>query len=126
MKSSHFSKRYTFNERFQEANRILSKYPDRIPVICEKNPTCTDLSNISKTKYLVGPHLTCGQFIYVIRVSLKLPAEKAVFMMVNGLIPSNTNMMNELYEKHKDYDGFLYLTYSSENVFGQACDLTSM
>jgi GABA(A) receptor-associated protein len=47
-------------------------------------------------------------------------------MMVNGIIPSNTDIMNELYEKYKDYDGFLYLTYSSENVFGQACDLTNM
>ena len=36
MKRSHFSKRYTFNERIQEAKRISSKYPDRIPIICEK------------------------------------------------------------------------------------------
>ena len=114
----HFSKRYTFNERFQEANRILIKYPDRVPIICEKNPTCTDLGNIVKEKYLVGSHLTCGQFMYIIRVSLKLPAEKAIFMMINGLIPSNTDVMRELYEKYRDNDGFLYVTYSSENIFG--------
>ena len=114
----NFSNRYKFNERFQEATRVLSKYPERIPVICEKNAKCTDLNNIGKEKYLVYPDLTCGQFMYIIRRSLSLPAEKAVFMMINGIIPSNTDIMYELYEKHKDSDGFLYITYTSENVFG--------
>ena len=114
----NFSNRYKFNERVQEATRVLSKYPERIPVICEKNAKCTDLNNIGKEKYLVFPDLTCGQFMYIIRRSLALPAEKAVFMMINGIIPSNTDIMYELYEKHKDSDGFLYITYTSENVFG--------
>ena len=114
----NFSNRYKFNERFQEATRVLSKYPERIPVICEKNPKCTDLNNLGKEKYLVYPDLTFGQFMYIIRRSLALPAEKAVFMMINGIIPSNTDIMYELYEKHKAGDGFLYITYTSENVFG--------
>lgn len=114
----NFSSRYKFNERVQESARVLSRYPERIPVICEKNAKCTDLNNICKEKYLVYPDLTCGQFMYIIRRSLALPAEKAVFIMINGIIPSNTDIMYELYEKHKDSDGFLYITYTSENVFG--------
>jgi GABA(A) receptor-associated protein len=114
----NFSNRYTFTERFQEAARVLSKYPERIPVICEKNEKCNDLNNLGKEKYLVYQDLTCGQFMYIIRRSLALPPEKAVFMMINGIIPSNTDIMYELYEKHKDSDGFLYITYTSENVFG--------
>jgi hypothetical protein len=27
-------------------------------------------------------------------------------------------MMSEVYAKHKDEDGFLYITYSSESIFG--------
>lgn len=114
----NFSNRYTFTERFQEAARVLTKYPERIPVICEKNEKCHDLNNLGKEKYLVYQDLTCGQFMYIIRRSLALPPEKAVFMMINGIIPSNTVIMYELYEKHKDSDGFLYITYTSENVFG--------
>jgi GABA(A) receptor-associated protein len=114
----NFSNRYTFTERFQEAARVLSKYPERIPVICEKNEKCADLNNLGKEKYLVYQDLTCGQFMYIIRRSLGLPPEKAVFMMINGIIPSNTMIMYELYEKHKESDGFLYITYTSENVFG--------
>ena len=114
----NFSTRYTFTERVQEASRVLSKYPERIPVICEKNEKCADLNNLGKEKYLVYQDLTCGQFMYIIRRSLALPPEKAVFIMINGIIPSNTDIMYELYEKHKDSDGFLYITYTSENVFG--------
>jgi GABA(A) receptor-associated protein len=41
-------------KRKSEAERIRTKYPDRVPVICEK----TDLSDspdIDKKKYLVPP-----------------------------------------------------------------------
>ena len=114
----NFANRYQFNERFHEANRVLSKYPERIPIICEKNAKCKDFNNIDKEKFLVSQELTCGQFMYIIRRRLELPAEKAVFIMINGIIPSNTDMMYELYEKHKNHDGFLYITYTSENVFG--------
>jgi len=117
-KQSSFSNRYNFNERLRETTRILNKYPERIPIICEKNPKCVNLTKVCKEKYLVFPDLTCGQFMYIIRRSLALPAEKAIFMMINSIIPSNTDIMYELYEKHKDRDGFLYITYSSENVFG--------
>ena len=28
--------------------------------------------------------------------------------------------MSAIYEEHKDEDGFLYMTYSGENTFGEA------
>ena len=28
-------------------------------------------------------------------------------------------LMSDVYEDHKDEDGFLYITYSGENTFGQ-------
>jgi GABA(A) receptor-associated protein len=28
--------------------------------------------------------------------------------------------MSSIYEEHKDEDGFLYITYSGENTFGEA------
>jgi len=62
--------------------------------------------------------LTCGQFLYVIRKRLKLPSEKALFLFVNGSIPATSAMMNNIYEQYHDKDGFLYMSYSEENVFG--------
>jgi len=49
---------------------------------------------------------------------LRLPQEKALFLFINNKIVSSTKMIGEIYEKNKHSDGFLYVSYSYENVFG--------
>jgi GABA(A) receptor-associated protein len=46
--------------------RVRSKYPDRIPVICEKAAK-SNVPDIDKKKYLVPSDLTVGQFVLVVR-----------------------------------------------------------
>ena len=77
---------HPFDKRSAEAARIREKYPDRIPVICEKSDR-SDIPDIDKKKYLVPADLTVGQFIYVIRKRIKLPPERAIFIFVNNVIP---------------------------------------
>ena len=82
-------------QRKAEAQRIREKYPDRIPVICEK-ATQSDIADIDKTKYLVPCDLTVGQFVYVIRKRIKLQPEKGIFIFVNNVLPSTASMMSKL------------------------------
>ena len=112
-----FKNEHTVEQRKAEAERIRAKYPDRIPVICEKTEK-SNVQDIDKKKYLVPADLTCGQFVYVIRKRLKLPAEQAIFLFVNGVIPPTAALMSTVHEEHKDVDGFLYVSYSGENTFG--------
>ena len=114
---SSFKSKYNFALRLNESTRVLQKHPDRIPIICEKHANC-DIAELNKQKYLVSDDLTCGQFIYIIRKRLKLPPEKAIFLMINGIIPPTSSTILEVYNKNKNEDGFLYITYMSENVFG--------
>lgn len=99
-------------------------------MICER-AVKSNLEDIDKKKYLVPADLTVGQFVYVIRkVSIlfhlfncfpqriKLPAEQAIFLFVNGNIPSNASLMSVIFDQHADPDGFLYITYSGESTFG--------
>ncbi|KAJ9459442.1 Autophagy-related protein 8 [Diplonema papillatum] len=79
-------KRRPFDERKKESERITQKYPDRIPVICEKHQQ-SNVPDIDKTKYLVPLDLNVGQFIYVVRKRIKLEPEKALFVFVNGMLP---------------------------------------
>lgn len=112
-----FRAEHTSEQRLAESSRIKEKYPDRIPVICERNER-SEVQDIDKKKYLVPSDLTVGQFVYVIRKRLKLPPEQAIYIFVNGNIPATSALMNTVYNDHVDADGFLYMTYSGENVFG--------
>ena len=113
----NFKQEHSFQNRIAESQRVLSKYPDRVPIICEKSNKCR-MDDLDKKKYLVPSDLTVGQFVYVIRKRLRLPAEKAIFLFVSGAIPPTSTCLNVLYEQYKDKDGFLYIQYSEENVFG--------
>lgn len=77
---------FYIEKRKAEAERIRQKYPDRIPVICEKVEK-SDIPTIDKKKYLVPADLTVGQFVYVIRKRIKLSPEKAIFIFVNEILP---------------------------------------
>ena len=112
-----FKEEYTFDQRSAESSRVLAKYPDRIPIICERNKR-SQMPQIDKHKYLVPLDITFGQFIYVIRKRLRLEAEKAIFLFVKGIIPPCNATLNEYYHHYKDEDGFLYVTYALENTFG--------
>lgn len=109
---SHFTEK-----RKSEAERIRAKYPDRVPVICEKADR-SDIPDIDKKKYLVPADLTVGQFHYVIRKRIKLAPEKALFLFCSNSIPPNAALMSTVYEEQKDEDGFLYIQYSGESTFG--------
>ena len=65
-----FKFQYSYEQRKKEATTIKTKYPDRIPVIVEKEPY-SDIVEIDKHKFLVPNHLTVGQFVYVIRKRMK-------------------------------------------------------
>jgi len=113
-----YKQKNTFEKRIKESENILKKYPNRIPVIVEKNAICKNINDIDKNKYLVPEELTIGQFIFIIRKRLKLSADKALFIFINSkLIPTHT-LMKDVYLNEKDEDNFLYITYASENTFG--------
>ena len=114
---STFKKEHKLEKRKSEAQRIRAKYPDRIPVICEKHAG-SEIPDIDKKKYLVPADLTVGQFVYVIRKRIKLSPEKAIFVFINNQLPPTATLMSVIYDKQKDEDGFLYVTYSGENTFG--------
>jgi GABA(A) receptor-associated protein len=79
---------FNAEKRKSEAERIRAKYPDRVPVICEKADR-SDIPDIDKKKYLVPADLTVGQFHYVIRKRIQLAPEKALFLFCSNTIPPN-------------------------------------
>lgn len=108
----------SIEERITESTRILQKYENCIPIICEKNIFSKNTPNIDKNKYIVPQNLTIGQFIYVIRKRLNIQSQYALYIFINGFIPPTSSLIMYLYETEKNLDGFLYIQYSFENTFG--------
>lgn len=110
---------YTFEERRAESERVMRKFPDRIPIICERalfaKPDCP---YIDKSKYLVPRDLIVGQLMYVLRKRLKLEPHQALYLFAGTMLPCNVLRIDALHHLQKDDDQFLYLTYSLENTFG--------
>ena len=115
---SSFSKKFTLQQRIDESKRIMSKFNDRIPIICEKNQLDIYCPDIDKHKYLVPRDITIGQFMFVIRKRINLAANDALFLFINNSIFSSNITINSIYDANKNEDGFLYITYSRESTFG--------
>ena len=103
-----------------EADRVMRKYPDRVPVIVTKARFANkDLPNVDKNIYLAPIDLTMGQFQFVIRKRLHLSPDKALFMFVGSEINCTSDLLINVYNtSHDKTDGFLHMTYSGENTFG--------
>lgn len=112
-----FKQEHSFDKRKAESDRIRLKYPDRVPIICEKAEK-SDIQQIDKHKYLCPADISVGQFQFVIRKRIKLTAEQAIFLFVNGVLPPANALLSQVYKEHADSDGFLYVNYAGEGVFG--------
>lgn len=112
-----FQAQYSFDKRKKEADRLLKEYPGFIPVIFEKNDDVT-ITQLKKNKYILNKNTSIGQLLYIIRNGLDLSASQALFIFTGSEIPSIAHTLETVYEKHKDADGFLYITYATENTFG--------
>jgi len=114
---SLFKKKYSFQERFDESGRVLIKFPNKIPIVVEKDPR-SKVREIDRHKYLVSDTLTMSQFLYTIRKRLKLEPEENVMLFINNFIPAQEQFISHYYNNYKDKDNFLYIVYSVDNTFG--------
>ena len=98
----------------EDFQKLREKYPNRFPVIVEKNKKCKNLQDIDKKKFLVPEDLTVGQFVYIIRKRIKLEPSEALYLYCNNTLPSTSTLMNAVCS----HDDFTYFVYSKENTFG--------
>uniref|UniRef100_A0A7S1Q9B8 Autophagy-related protein n=1 Tax=Alexandrium catenella TaxID=2925 RepID=A0A7S1Q9B8_ALECA len=125
MATSSLQEAVPFEKRSAEAKRILAKYPDRIPVICEK-ALRSDLPDIEKKKFLVPGTMLVGEFKYIIHKNItqtagaSIASDQTIYLFVNGTSPKTGALMSEVYDQYKSEDGFLYITYGAENTLGRS------
>ena len=116
--SSDFTKYHTFNKRKAVATKISEIYSDRVAVVIDR--LNDETPNISRTKYLVARNSSFDNFTCNVRKHItKIDSRQGLFFFVNGttLIPNGAEM-STIYNRYKNEDGFLYLTYALENTYG--------
>jgi len=107
--------------RKDEVAVIRSKFPNKVPVIVDRFYKEMSLPQLDKTKFLVPQEITMSQFVTIIRNRMQLGSTQAFYLLVNNRsILSLSKTMAEVYSEHQDDDGFLHVTYASQEVFG--CD----
>eukprot|EP00088_Acartia_fossae_P053439 TRINITY_DN6088_c0_g1_i1.p1 TRINITY_DN6088_c0_g1~~TRINITY_DN6088_c0_g1_i1.p1 ORF type:complete len:138 (+),score=12.11 TRINITY_DN6088_c0_g1_i1:229-642(+) len=109
----------SLSTRKAEVESIREKFPSKVPVIVERYRKEESLPEIDKFKFLVPRDLTLSQLSHIIRVRLRVRQSQAFFLFVSGGdIPALSATLLQLHRKYRDTDGFLYLTYSSQETFG--------
>jgi len=74
-----YKQQFTFEERFEKSETVITKFKDRVPVICERDPKAS-FQDMDKSKILVPHNLSVAQFINVIRKRLSLDSKEAIFL----------------------------------------------
>lgn len=116
-----YCKKRSFKERQHESSSVIRLHPDKVPVYMEFSKSATScINNKLKTKYLFPNDMSFGQCTYTVRKLMKCPPEISIFGFVGNLIPTSSVLISSLYQSHKNKCGFLVITYSAENTFGQS------
>ena len=117
-KSLNKTKQFKFKknlstERIQTYKLLSKKYPDKIPVICEKDPDCDDLEEVNKTKYIVNKDWNINQILFLLKEETNFSSE--ICLKINDEIIDESEITENVYEKYKDKeDNFLYCFYSKK------------
>eukprot|EP01017_Pseudomicrothorax_dubius_P034677 TRINITY_DN477_c0_g1_i4.p1 TRINITY_DN477_c0_g1~~TRINITY_DN477_c0_g1_i4.p1 ORF type:complete len:123 (+),score=33.17 TRINITY_DN477_c0_g1_i4:41-409(+) len=105
-------------ERKKRAEDAFLQSPGRIPVIIEKHVKSKIESDV-ESKFAVKKEYDVAKLINQLTVRFSLPKDKTLFLFANGKTVLTSNMkLEEVYQKYKDEDGFLYLMYSDTASLG--------
>lgn len=115
-----YKSRVSYEDRCNESLKILSKYPNRIPIII-------DYYNFEnkklKNKFLVNKDTTLAELIFCIRKEIGIKHCEAIFIYFNNSLIPHTKTMGEIYSNYmlnnKSKDKFLYGVVAKESTFGK-------
>lgn len=120
-----FEKQITEEKRRADCNKIMERYPERVPVVCERAPRGGDVPQINSKKFLVPKQMSVSQLIVVVKNQLGAEGHPSFnenaalyFTLRNRTTLQPNTKLEVAHNEHRSPDGFLYMHYSVETVFG--------
>ena len=112
----------SFEDRKNKFLELKQSNPDKIFVIIENN-----ISNYGRDRegdekfytFTLDKTFTISQLVYLLRKRLGMDEIEALFLLDyrEYILPLEATL-EEVYEKQKDKDGFLYFSYAFNYMFG--------
>ena len=113
--------RLSLVDRKKMFENIRHQLPKYIPLIVELHSNDLNETQFMKKplyKLLVEPNKNLSYVTQLIRKEIQ--SDQGIFLLVNGIFSiSLTTPLSSVYEQYKDEDGFLYISYSNEMIWGE-------
>lgn len=119
-----------FEARRRMADKALEQHPEKRPLVVDRHASANPLTLPAprNVKFLVPETLTVAAFLRVLRRQLGegdddddvlLPHQALYLYTDGGSLCMCSSTISSVYERYRDDDGFLYISYMSENTFGR-------
>lgn len=115
MDQPRFKAQNAYEIRKEVSGKIREQYPDRYPVIVEMDPRATKKLIIKKKKFLAPADIPLSKFMLEVRKVIEIGRQAPLAVMVeSGQMVTANDRMDNLYDRFKDPDGFLYILFSGD------------
>ena len=116
---STFREKLSLQKRIELSEKIRSTHYSKVPVIVDRAADSPSLPLLEKQKYLTPQHFTFANFTNEILNHIPVTEQShIVFFVGKSVRAMPALLMQQVYERYKDEDGFLYVTYGEHNVMG--------
>lgn len=106
-------------ERIKLSQSLREDFPKSIPTIVQRSDTETSLQQIDKRHFLVPQDMTLGNLVGIIAARLGIYSNNSLWMYASRYpLTNRSETMTEIYNRFRETDGFLYLTYKGQESFG--------
>ena len=97
--------------------KLLSNYPNRVPIILKETSNFSRYFKLTKHQYLIASENTVGLFMYHLKNINNIKTDKSIYMYHYDTLLSSNDTFGYLRSKY-NYEMVLILTVDCENVFG--------
>jgi GABA(A) receptor-associated protein len=114
-----FKRKNSREARTALSTKMRVLYPKHTAVLVERRSVRDPIN--TKGRYLVPSEMSCGELQQLVTSNLKpgsLHPDEALFFTCQSQLLTPSVLVSTLAATQKDADGFLYIVYSTENVFG--------